>query len=147
MDPVKFAALLDAEPSHAAALGKIFAAGKSETEMAAALIDLKRDAEFSAVKADLAAKTAALAKADESLAAEKAAHAKTAEKLSNLSKLGETVDPGHAPAPSTPVASDEGIKQSWAAMPANDRAAFLGDFETYRYHIKNAAADKAGEKE
>jgi hypothetical protein len=147
MDPVKFAALLDAEPSHAAALGKLFAAGKSEAEIAAALVDLKRDAEFSAIKADLAAKTAALAKADESLAAEKSAHAKTAEKLSKLSKLGETVDPGHAPAPSTPVTSDEGIKQTWAAMPTTERAAFLGDFETYRYHIKNPAAPAAGEKE
>jgi hypothetical protein len=147
MDPVKFAALLDAEPSHAAAIGKLFAAGKSEAEIAAALVDLKRDAEFSAVKADLAAKTAALAKADESLAAEKSAHAKTAEKLSKLSKLGETVDPGHAPAPSTPVTSDEGIKQAWAAMPTTERAAFLGDFETYRYHIKNPAAPAAGEKE
>jgi hypothetical protein len=147
MDPIKFAALLDAEPSHAAALGKLFAAGKSEAEIAAALVELKRDAEFSAIKADLAAKTAALAKADESLAAERSAHAKTAEKLSKLSKLGETVDPGAAPTPSTPVTSDEGIKQSWAAMPATERAAFLGDFETYRYHIKNPAADKPGEKE
>jgi hypothetical protein len=147
MDPVKFAALLDAEPSHAAAIGKLFAAGKSEAEIAAVLVDLKRDAEFSAIKADLAAKTASLAKADESLAAEKSAHAKTAEKLSKLSKLGETVDPGHAPAPSTPVTSDEGIKQAWSAMPTTERAAFLGDFETYRYHIKNPAAPAAGEKE
>lgn len=148
MDPVKFAALLDAEPAHAAALGKLFAAGKSESEIGAALVDLKRDAEFAAVKSDLDAVKASAEKLTADLAAEKSAHAKTADKLSKLSKLGDTTDPGHAPAPSTPPTSDDGIKQAWSAMPADQRAAFLGDFETYRYHINHpTAAPTAGDKE
>jgi hypothetical protein len=150
MDPTKFAALLDAEPSHAAALGKLFAASKSEDEINAALADMKAAAELSAIKADLAAKTAALAKADESLAAEKAAHAKTADKLAKLSALKPTSeDPGAAPVSGTPELTDTQIKAAWSAMPATEKSAFLGDFETYRYHVNHKPAEAAapGEKE
>ena len=147
MDPVKFAALLDAEPAHAAALGKLFAANKSEADITAALADLKRDAELSALRADLAAAKLAYEKIGSDYAAEKAAHAKDSEKLAKFAKLGDTTDPGAAPTPTTPPTSDEAIKQAWAAMPKPERAAFLGDFETYRYHIKNPAAPVAGDKE
>lgn len=147
MDPTKFAALLDAEPAHAAALGKLFAAGKSEDEITSALADIKADAELAALKADLAAHKSTAEKAAADLAAEKAEHAKTADKLAKLSKLGNAVDPGTAPAPVTPKTSDESIKQAWAAMPAAEQAAFLGDFATYQYHIKHDRADKAADKE
>jgi hypothetical protein len=149
MDPVKFSALLDAEPAHAAALGKLFAAGKSEAEITDALADMKSAAEFAAVKADLTAEKAKAEKYAADLAAEKAAHAQTASKLSKLSALaGEAQpDPGASPAHESPQKSDDQIKSAWAAMPSDERSAYLGDFETYRFHVKNAAADKAGEKE
>ncbi len=149
MDPVKFAALLDAEPAHAAALGKLFAAGKSENEIIAALADLKASAEFAAVKADLASEKAKAEQFAADLKAEKESHAKTAAKLSKLSALaGEAQpDPGASPSHESPQKSNDQIKSAWAAMTTTERAAFLGDFVTYRYHVKNAAADKAGEKE
>jgi hypothetical protein len=146
MDATKFAALLDAEPAHAAALGKLFAAGKSEDEITAALADLKRDAELSALKSDLAAQKDAAEKATVALAAEKAEHAKTAEKLAKLSKLGATVDPGNAPAPATPPTTAESIKQAWAAMPAAEQAAYLGDFKVYEYHATHKPAVTGEEK-
>jgi hypothetical protein len=147
MDPTKFAALLDAEPAHAAALGKLFAAGKSEAEITTALADMKAAAELSTLKADLAAAKAAGEKATADLTAEKAAHAKTSEKLAKFAKLGDTVDPGSTPAPVTPKTTDAAIKQAWEAMPAAEQAAFLGDFKIYEYHIKHDRGDKLAAKE
>ncbi len=149
MDPIKFAALLDEEPAHAAALGKLFAAGKSEAEIKSALVELKRDAESTQVKAELAAEKAKAEKFAADLAAEKAEHAKDVEKLKKLSALAEgaPADPGASPAPSSAVKSDDQIKAAWSALPASERQAFLGDFETYRFHITHPAAPVAGDKE
>jgi hypothetical protein len=137
MQPAEMSAMIDAHPAFAAQIAKDFAAGKS-----AQVVNL------GVLTEQLAASVTALAAAADALAAEKTAHAKTAARLAQLSALGESaIDPGAAPVSGTPVKSDDQIKAAWSALPESDRAAFLGDFATYRYHITNQTAAKTGAQE
>jgi hypothetical protein len=149
MDPIKFAALLDAEPAHAAALGKLFAAGKTEAEITAALSDLKRDAETAALKADLAAAKANVDKLTAELAAANDAKAKAEAKHAALAKMADApADPGATPTGGTAAKTEDQIKAAWSALPDSERAAFLGDFGAYRFHVLNdKPAAKSGDKE
>jgi hypothetical protein len=139
MDPTAFAALIDANPAHAAPLAKLFAAGKSEPEITAALVELKRDGETAQLRADLAAAKSAQERDATALAALQKAHAEQGSKLAKLSALGlSAIDPGANPvtdaAPNSPAAVD----QAWAAMPAPERAAFMNDLEVYRWHVAHS---------
>jgi hypothetical protein len=137
MQPAEMSAMIDAHPAFAAQIARDFAAGKSVQAVSLGVIT-----------AQLAASVTALAAAADALAAEKTAHAKTASRLAALSALGESaIDPGAAPVSGTPVKSEDQIKAAWSALPESERAAFLGDYATYRYHVTNQTAAKTGAQE
>lgn len=137
MQPAEMSAMIESHPAFAAQIAKDFAAGKSTQAV-----------QLGVLTAQLAASVTALAAAADALAAEKTAHAKTADRLAKLSALsGSAIDPGAAPVSGTPVKSDDQIKAAWSALPDAERAAFLGDFETYRYHVTNQSAAKPGAQE
>lgn len=144
MDPIKFSALIDANPSHAVALSKAFAAGNSEEQMTVVLAEAQRAAADTALRAELAAAVTTRDTLIAELAAEKAAHKAALAQSAKLSALGVgAVDPGSSPSPTIAPSSDAEIKAQWAAMPREKQAVFLFDIETYRYHLNDRAADKA----
>lgn len=135
MDAIKFAALIDANPDHAAMLGKAFAAGKTEDQIQVQLADAKTSATTAKLTADLAVATAAQVKLAADLTAEKTAHQATADKLNKLSALVPTnVDPGGLPISTQPAPTDAALQAEWSAFSADKKSEFLSDFATFKHY-------------
>lgn len=144
MDAAKFDALLDANPTHAVLLGKAQNAGKSEAEILT-LLNAAKSAEKDELLKEARGKITQL---QTDFAAEKEAHQKTKDQLTELQALKPSGgDPGSLPKGNTKAPTDDALKAEWSAMSAEKQAEFLGEFETFKFYALNDRKPAAAGKE